>query len=181
LQSASTTERHDGSAPHPIAELLSCPPAIASLLNASAETVAFDIGDALFHQNDFCQGLYVVVSGQLLRKSARLDTRITLGNVRAGEITELAAMLCDGRHTYTLIAQTPGTAMRLPKLALESAFVSYPSLRMRLLEELAREVSRAYRLSSAARLALIRHRANRISNAERQSSRSQTMHSEVQK
>jgi len=99
-----------------------------------------------------------VVAGQLLRKAARLDARLMLGTVRAGEIVELASMLGDVRHTYTLMAQTNGTIMRLPKESLLRAFQSYAPLRMQLLEELAREVSRAYTLCCATRLAGIRRR-----------------------
>lgn len=159
MQSALTTERRDGAAPRPIAELLACPPAIGNLLNASAECIEFETGDVIFNQNDVCRGLYVVIAGQLQRKAARLDSRLTLGAVRAGEVVELASMLGDVRHTYTLIAQTQGTVMRLPREALERAFQSYPPLRMRLLEELAREVSRAYGMCCASRLAGIRRRA----------------------
>lgn len=153
------SERRDAAAARPIAELLACPPAIGNLLNASAECVEFEAGDVVFHQNDLCQGLYVVVAGQLLRKAARIDARLTLGTVRAGEVVELAAMLGDVRHTYTLVAQTNGTIMRLPKEALHRAFQSYAPLRMQLLEELAREVSRAYALCCAARLAGVRKRS----------------------
>jgi CRP-like cAMP-binding protein len=160
MQPAGSTDRRDGAAPHPIAELLACPPAVGNLLNASAECIQFEPGHAIFHQNDICQGLYVVVSGQLLRKAARLDARLTLGTVRAGEVVELASMLGDVRHTYTLVGQTVGTVMRLPKEALQSAFQSYPTLRMRLLEELAREVSRAYGMCCATRMASIRHRSS---------------------
>jgi CRP-like cAMP-binding protein len=92
-----------------------------------------------------------LISGYMLRKAARLDSRLTLGTVRAGEVTELAAMLGDVRHTFTLVAQAKGTAMRLPKEALDRAFQQYPPLRMRLLEELAREVSRAYAVCSTTR------------------------------
>ena len=153
------SERRDPAAAHPIAELLACPPAVANLLNASAECVAFEPGDVIFHQNDMCQGLYVVIAGQLLRKAARLDSRLTLGPVRAGELVELAAMLGDVRHTLTLIAQTQGTVMRLPIEALSRAFQTYAPLRMQLLEELAREVSRAYGMCCATRIAGIRHRS----------------------
>jgi hypothetical protein len=66
-QPAAISERRDGAAAHPIAELLACPPAIGNMLNASAESIEFDSGDVLFHQNDLCQGLYVVISGQLQR------------------------------------------------------------------------------------------------------------------
>lgn len=162
MQPGTINQRHDGTAQHPIADLLACPPGTASLLNASAETIQFEPGDVIFHQSDLCQGLYVVMSGQLVRKTARLEARLNLGNVRAGEVLELASMLGDVRHTYTLVAQTMGTAMRLPKLALQSAFTSYPPLKMRLLEELAREVSRGYRASSTTRLAQIRHRASKV-------------------
>lgn len=164
MQSAAFSDRHDDVAARPIAELLACPPAVGNLLNASAECVEFEAGDVIFHQNDFCQGLYVVISGQLLRKAARLDSRLTLGPVRAGEVIELAAMLGDVRHTYTLIAQTAGTVMRLPKVALNRAFQSYAPLRMQLLEELAREVSRAYGICCATRMAGIRRRTGNNSH-----------------
>ena len=152
MQSAAFQERRNPVSPHPIAELLACPPAVGNLINASAECVEFCAGDPIFQQNDICQGLYVVIAGQLLRKAARLDTRLTLGTVRAGEVVELAAMLGDVRHTYSLIAQTNGTIMRLPKETLFRAFQSYSPLRMQLLEELAREVSRAYETGCAARM-----------------------------
>ena len=157
-QAAGFSERRDAVAARPIAELLACPPAIGNLLNSSAECIEFVSGDVIFHQNDICQGLYVVVAGQLLRKAARIDARLTLGTVRAGEIVELAAMLGDVRHTYTLAAQTNGTVMRLPKESLMRAFQSYAPLRMQLLAELAREVSRAYTICCATRQAGIRRR-----------------------
>jgi CRP-like cAMP-binding protein len=135
------------------------------MLTASAECVEFEAGDLVFHQNDICRGLYVVIAGQLLRKTTRLDARFTLGPVRAGEIIELASMLGDVRHTYTLIAQTQGTLMRLPKEALARAFQFHPPLRMQLLEELAREVSRAYGVCCAARIAGMRHRVAAVGNA----------------
>jgi CRP-like cAMP-binding protein len=158
MQPASINDRRDALAPHPIAELLACPPTIGNMLNASAECIEFEPGEVVFHQNDICLGLYIVIAGQLLRKTARLDVRFTLGNVRAGEIVELASMLGDVRHTYTLVAQSQGTLMRLPGGALSRAFQLYPPLRMRLLEELAREVSRAYGSCCAARIAGMRHR-----------------------
>jgi CRP-like cAMP-binding protein len=57
---------------------------------------------------------------------------------------ELGAALGDGTHTFTLSAQTPGSLLQLPIEALQQAFDSFPPLRMQLLEELAREVSRGY-------------------------------------
>lgn len=159
MQLAAFNERRDVAAPHPIAELLACPPAVGNLLNAAAECVEFEPGEVIFQQNDICRGLYVVIAGQLLRKAVRLDVRLTLGMARAGEVVELASMLSDVRHTYTLTAQSTGTVMRLPKEALLRAFHLYPPLRMQFLEELAREVSRAYGISCAMRMAGIRHRA----------------------
>jgi CRP-like cAMP-binding protein len=83
---------------------------------------------------------------------------VTLGTVRAGEVVELAAMLGDVRHTYTLLAQTAGTVMRLPVEALSRAFQMYAPLRMQLLGELAREVSRAYGMCCATRTAGLRRK-----------------------
>jgi CRP-like cAMP-binding protein len=167
MQSNAIPERRDVAAPHPIAELLACPPAVGNMLNASAESIEFDAGDVLFQQNDVCRGLYVPITGYLLRKAARLEARLTLGTVRAGEVVELAAMLGDVRHTYTLIGQSKGTAMRLPKEALQRAFELYPTLRMRLLEELAREVSRAYGMCCVAKISGLRRRPAAALHAER--------------
>ena len=166
MHSKGLPERRDIAAPHPIAELLACPPAVGNLLNASAESIEFDAGDVLFHQNDLCRGLYLPLSGYLLRRAARMDARLTLGTVRAGEVVELAAMLGDVRHTYTLIGQSKGTMMRLPKEALQRAFETYPILRMRLLEELAREVSRAYGMCCVAKLSGLRRRTAASSRVE---------------
>jgi CRP-like cAMP-binding protein len=135
----------------PLAELLECPPATASLLNSSARCIDLDTGEIVFRQAAPCKGLYVVISGQFLRKAERLETRLTLGTTRAGDLVELAAALGVGQHTYTLTAQTPGLVLMLPIEALNLAFQDYPQLRMRLLEELAREVSRAYGASCLSR------------------------------
>jgi CRP-like cAMP-binding protein len=142
----------------PLAQLLACPPATERLLNASAQCIEFQDRDTIFRQGFPCKGLYIVVSGELLRKAERLDTRLILGTVRAGELVELAAALGDGRHTYTLTGQTNGSLMLLSFESLQQAFRDYPPLRMQLLEELAREVSRGYGACCAARLAGIRRR-----------------------
>jgi CRP-like cAMP-binding protein len=129
---------------HPVAELLECPSATGVLLNSSAQCINFDVGEAVFRQSDICRGLYLIVSGRFLRKTQRVQTQLTLGPARTGDLVELAAALGDGHHNYTLTAQAVGSVVMLPIEALNQAFQSYYPLRMRLLEELAREVSRAY-------------------------------------
>jgi CRP-like cAMP-binding protein len=143
---------------HPLAELLECPPSTGKLLNAAAQYFDVEAGQVVFRQSGDCHGLYVVVSGQFLRRTERLDTRLTLGIARAGDLVELAAALGDCGHTYTLSAQTPGSVLLLPIEALNRAFESYPPLRMQLLEELAREVSRGYDASCQNRAPKTRHR-----------------------
>ncbi|MGD0154926.1 MAG: Crp/Fnr family transcriptional regulator [Terracidiphilus sp.] len=137
-------ERLAAAAAHPLAELLECPREAGSLLNNATRCIEFDAGEVVFRQHGSCSGLYVVVSGDFVRKAERFEMRVTLGSARPGDLVELAAALGDGFHTYTLTAVTPGSLLLLPIEALKSAFESYRPLRMRLLEELAREVSRAY-------------------------------------
>ena len=129
---------------HPVAELLECPPAIGLLLSGSAQCINFAAGDLVFRQSEICRGLYLVVSGQFLRRTERMETKLTLSTARAGDLVELAAALGDDHHTYSLAAMSAGSVMMLPIEALNQAFQSHPPLRMQLLEELAREVSRAY-------------------------------------
>ncbi|HUA97559.1 MAG TPA: cyclic nucleotide-binding domain-containing protein [Terracidiphilus sp.] len=144
MQAEARSELLEAVASHPLAELLACPPEAGNLLTGAAQTVSLDAGESVFRQGGACRGLYVVVSGQFVRKTERLKTRLTLGTARAGDLVELAAALGDGVHTYTLSAQTAGSVLMLPIEALKHAFAHHPPLRMRLLEELAREVCRAY-------------------------------------
>ncbi|MGA3082932.1 MAG: Crp/Fnr family transcriptional regulator [Terracidiphilus sp.] len=159
MQPLARFERVEGVQTHPLAELLDCPPATGNLLNGAAQCIDVDAGEVVFRQSGICQGLYVVVSGQFLRRTERLETRLTLGPARAGDLVELAATLGDGRHTYTLSAQTPGMVLLLPMEALNQAFQEYPPMRMQLLEELAREVSRGYDASCQNRMTRTRRRS----------------------
>jgi CRP-like cAMP-binding protein len=130
--------------PRPLAELLACPAEVSNLLNAAAQFLPVEAGQALFRQDAACRGLYVLVTGLYLRRATRLGARFMLGPARAGDVVELAAALGEGSHTYTLTAQTDGSVLLLPRAPLDRALESHPPLRMRLLEELAREVSRGY-------------------------------------
>ena len=167
MQPEARLGRMEAVATRPLAELLACPPATGNLLTDSAQCIEFNTGDTIFSQFEVCRGLYVVVSGQLVRKAERLETRLTLGSARAGDLVELAAALGDGHHTYTLTAQTPGSVLLLPIEALHRAFQAYPPLRMQLLEELAREVSRAYGACCLAHMAGLRRRGTAPSAAEK--------------
>ncbi len=130
----------------PLLELLECPPSTGNLLTGASECLEFDTGEMVFEQLAPCRGLYIVISGQFLRKTVRMGRRLILGTARAGELVELAATLGDGHHNYALSAKTSGSMLLLPTAALSQAFQEHPPLRMRLLEELAREVSRSYHL-----------------------------------
>ncbi len=128
----------------PVGELLACPPETSALLTASAQSINFEAGDIIFRQGNKSLGLYLLISGQLVKRSDRLESRIVLGYARPGEVVELAAALAYVAHTYSLVAQSEGSLLLLPIDSLQCAFENYAPLRMRLLQELAREVSRAY-------------------------------------
>ncbi len=152
-------------AARPLAELLNCPPETGDLLTSAAQSLTCAAGERIFCQNDAARGLYVVVTGEFQRKVERLNTRLTLGFARPGDLVELAAALGDQHHTYTLTAVTSGTLLLLPLDALQQAFNRHPPLRMKLLEELAREVSRAYFTSSLNRVVPARRRESGTASA----------------
>ena len=152
LQPESRLERLAAVAAHPLAELLECPRDAGGLLAGVSRTLDFEAGQIAFRQNAISVGLYVVVAGEFVRRAERFNMRVTLGTARPGDLLELAATLGDGQHTYTLSAVTPGSLLLLPIEAMHHAFREYPPLRMRLLEELAREVSRAYITCSLTRV-----------------------------
>lgn len=158
VETQTQRRRVGAAAAHPLAELLACPPETGSLLSEAARSLSYESGETIFRQGQPCRGLYVVIAGQLQRRTERLDAQLTLGQVRVGELVELASVLGDGRHTYTLKALSIGTLLLLPMITLQQAFSAYPPLRMQLLQELAREVSRAYETCFTARLAGMRRR-----------------------
>lgn len=160
MHSEARKKRLEAVSSHPLAELLACPQATSNLLTASAQTISFGAGETIFGQSSPCKGLYLVISGQFLRRAERLSMRLTLGAARPGDLVELAAALGDRVHTYSLTAQTAGSVLLLPIDALHNAFKTYPPLRMRLLEELAREVSRAYHLCTLSHLTRARRRSS---------------------
>jgi CRP-like cAMP-binding protein len=147
-------------AAHPLAELLECPPETGNLLTGALQCINFNAAEVVFRQQEQSKGLYVVVSGEFARKAERYQMRVVLGSARAGDLVELAATLGDGHHTFTLTAVTPGSLLLLPIDALRQAFESHPPLQMRLLEELAREVSRAYNMCCLNRVTPARRRTN---------------------
>ena len=144
VKTGERSERMDLVHPHPIAELLECPSPARDLLDVSAQFMDFEVCETVFRQGASSGGLYVVISGQFVRKAERWETRLVLGSVRPGQLVELGPLLCDGNHSYSLSTQEAGTLLVLPKEALFESFRQYPPLRMHLLEELAREVSRGY-------------------------------------
>jgi len=160
IQAGNRLGRLAAVAAHPLSELLECPQEAGDLFKSEMRCVTFDAGQVVFRQQGQCDGLYVVVSGEFMRRTDRLATRVTLGAVRPGDLVELAAALGDGRHTYTLTAVTAGSLLLLPLEALHRAFQSHPPLQMRLLEELAREVSRAYITCCLTRVTPARRHGN---------------------
>jgi CRP-like cAMP-binding protein len=160
IQPDTRLERLAAAAAHPLAELLDCPQDAGRLLSGETRCVNFEPGEVVFCQHGLCKGLYVVVSGDFVRKAERFDMRVTLGPARPGDLVELAAALGDGHHTYTLSAVTSGSLLLLPMEALQRSFEAYPPLRMRLLEELAREVSRAYITCCLTRVTPARRHSN---------------------
>lgn len=143
--------RMETAPPPSLARLLECPPPVAALLQSSVRAVEFDSGQLIFRQGEHCRGLYLILSGQLTRRAERLEAKVALSPARAGDLVELAASLGDGHHTYTLTGQIPGSGLLLPQPELLQAFDAHPPLRMHLLEELAREVSRAYTIGGFTR------------------------------
>lgn len=144
MQHEASFRRLEAVQARPVAELLECPPQIALLLNGAAQAISFSAGELVFRQSGNCRGLYLLVSGQFVRRTERVESRLVLPPARVGDLVELAAVLGDGRHGYSLTAQSAGSVLMLPMEALNHAFQSFLPLKMRLLEELAREVSRAY-------------------------------------
>jgi CRP-like cAMP-binding protein len=160
MQSEAGAGRSDPVAPRPLAELLACPASIGNLLSSSAVCLQFGEGDVVFRQGEECRGLYLVVSGQFQRRTERRATRLLLGQIRAGELVEIGAALGDARHTCTLTAISAGSFLLLPIDALIRAFDAYPPMRMQLLEELAREVSRGYQACGHVRVFKTPHSGN---------------------
>ncbi len=130
----------------PLAELLACPGPIGEQLGSCAQRREYAAGEMIFVQNAPAEGLYLLLGGEYYRSAERREKRLHLGSLHSGDLAELASVLGEeGTHTYSLMAAAPSAVLLFPRAALLQSFSEYPPLRMRLLEELGREVSRAYR------------------------------------
>jgi CRP-like cAMP-binding protein len=98
----------------PLTQLLECPPEIAQLVGRSVRSLEFQESEAVFRQDAPCAGLYLLVSGSYVRRADRMGMRMMLSTASQGDLVELAAALGDKRHTYTLAARSPGSALLLP-------------------------------------------------------------------
>lgn len=136
----------NGALLRPWVELLQGSSEAGPVLHPTAQSVSCEAGEVIFRQNEDCKGLYLVAAGEFLRKAEQWKSRLSMGTARAGEWVELAAALGEGHHGYTLTAETAGSLLMLPIAGVRRVMESYPVLRMKLLEELAREVSRAYQI-----------------------------------
>ena len=153
---------HAEAAAHPLAELLECPPAIGNLLNASAQYARLrNRGDGLS-------------PGRALPRALRGGFRAAVAQDGA---PEYAADAGTGARRETWWNWRPRWAMDIILIrsrrklrrrccccrSSRSSRLSrrYPPLRMQLLEELAREVSRAYNTCCLhASWPGVRHRSN---------------------
>jgi CRP-like cAMP-binding protein len=144
MQRESKIRRVEAVRARPVVELLECPAPVGLALNRSVKCLQYRAGEVVFQQAESCQGLYLLVSGRFVRAVTWDRGPASVAVAHPGELLELAAVLGDGRHGYTLKAQSAASALLLPMEAVSRAFESYSPLRIHLLEELAREVSRAY-------------------------------------
>ena len=80
MQRETRSRRLEAVRAHPVAELLECPPEIVLLLNRSAQCLSFEAGEAVFHQSGICRGLYLVITGQFLRRAERLKDAVDAGS-----------------------------------------------------------------------------------------------------
>ncbi len=166
MQNNANSRGAENAAARPLAEILACSPEASELLNQASECIVFETGQTIFRQCDTCRGLYLVVSGDLQRKTEWRQSRITLGMSRAGDLLELAAALGEGKHTCTVTAKSSGVLMLLPLPKLREAFSAFPPLRVHLLEELAREVSRSYTAGMTVHMESMRSGHRRLKPAE---------------
>ena len=81
-------------AAHPLTQLLECPPETSLQLGRSVRTLQFEEGDAIFRQDAPCAGLYLLVSGNFLRRVERMGTRLTLAPGSPGDLSGV------GGHTW---------------------------------------------------------------------------------
>jgi hypothetical protein len=127
-----------------LAELLDCPQEVGDRLGRAVQRREYGPGEIIFAQDAACEGLYLLMSGEFWRAAQRREKRLSLGVMQNGTLVELAAALGNVPHTYTLKSNGQAAVLVFPIGALREALELHPPLRMRLLEELGREVSRAY-------------------------------------
>jgi hypothetical protein len=100
MQPEARSLRLDAVQAHPLAELLECPPRDREPAERLGAVHRFRCGDVVFRQRTPARGSTLWFQGSFCARTERLDTRLTLGPARAGDLVELAAALGDGPHLH---------------------------------------------------------------------------------
>lgn len=112
------------------------------LLAFTSKVVRFKAGDILFRQNDPGDSAYVILSGKARVFVDGPDGEIDLAEVGETDFVGEIAILCDVPRTASVSATTDLTTLRLGKETFAEFLVTFPTMSVAMMRELAFRLSR---------------------------------------
>lgn len=114
-------------------------------LDRALRTERFETGVVLFKQGLPSKAAYILRTGEVELVSTRGRKKITLGVAREGEVLGDVSLLCGTPYSFSAIARTPGSALRLPGEDLIPLLKRHPAIALRWLMSAVQRVDRTTR------------------------------------
>ncbi|MDQ4062264.1 MAG: cyclic nucleotide-binding domain-containing protein [Pseudomonadota bacterium] len=112
-------------------------PTKLKLLAFTSERLAFEAGQALFHQGDVGDAAYVVISGTADVLVDSPGGEIPVASVKCNDIVGEIAILCDVPRTATVRATSHLETLKINKEHFWQLLTDYPSMAVEILRVLA--------------------------------------------
>lgn len=113
------------------------------LLALASERLSYAPGEAVFHEGDLPDAVYVILSGavEVLRDGP--SGKVRVAELREGAIVGEVAVLCDSLRTASISAVGPVSALKIEKRTFLEMMIQTPQLAMAVNKELARRLEGA--------------------------------------
>jgi len=134
-------------------------PSKLKLLAFTSDRLHYAPGNILFHQGDFGDAAYVILSGVADVLIETPEGLYKIAEVKDDSIVGEIAILCDVARTATVSAQSDLDVLRISKENFIKLLKDFPQMAIEIMRELASRVSRTTEELTEARALVHRYKA----------------------
>jgi CRP-like cAMP-binding protein len=129
-------------------------PAKLKLLAFTSERLEYLSGDELFHQGDYADAAYIILSGQADILVDTPNGAVKVASLGKNEIIGEIAILCDVPRTATVTASTDVETLKVSKENFFHLLTQFPQIGVEVMHELASRLHHTTQQLTAAKARL---------------------------